>query len=37
MAFGYRMRVEEKALVDSLGEEYLSYAKRVKRIIPFAF
>jgi protein-S-isoprenylcysteine O-methyltransferase Ste14 len=35
MAFGYRMTVEEKALVDSLGEEYLSYAKRVKRIIPF--
>jgi protein-S-isoprenylcysteine O-methyltransferase Ste14 len=34
-AFGYRMRVEERALVDSLGEEYLSYARRVKRIIPF--
>jgi protein-S-isoprenylcysteine O-methyltransferase Ste14 len=37
VAFGYRMRVEESALVDSLGEEYLSYAKRVKRIIPFVF
>ncbi len=36
-AFGYRMQVEERALVDSLGEEYLSYAKRVKRIIPFVF
>lgn len=36
-AFGYRMRVEERALVDSLGEEYLSYSKRVKRIIPFVF
>jgi protein-S-isoprenylcysteine O-methyltransferase Ste14 len=36
-AFGYRMRVEERALADSLGEEYLSYAKRVKRIIPFVF
>jgi protein-S-isoprenylcysteine O-methyltransferase Ste14 len=36
-AFGYRMRVEERALVDSLGEEYLSYARRVKRIIPFVF
>jgi protein-S-isoprenylcysteine O-methyltransferase Ste14 len=35
VAFGYRMRVEERALVDSLGEEYLSYARRVKRIIPF--
>lgn len=37
LAFGYRMRVEERALVGSLGEEYLSYAKRVKRIIPFIF
>ena len=36
-AFGYRIRVEERALVASLGEEYLSYAKRVKRIIPFVF
>lgn len=36
-AFGYRMRVEEKALVGSLGGEYLSYAKRVKRMIPFLF
>lgn len=34
-AFGYRMQVEERALVGSLGEEYLSYSKRVKRIIPF--
>ena len=36
-AFGYRIQVEERALVGSLGEEYLSYAKRVKRIIPFVF
>jgi protein-S-isoprenylcysteine O-methyltransferase Ste14 len=35
VAFGYRMQVEERALADSLGDEYLSYAKRVKRIIPF--
>jgi protein-S-isoprenylcysteine O-methyltransferase Ste14 len=37
VAFGYRMQVEERALVASLGDEYLSYAKRVKRIIPFIF
>lgn len=36
-AFGYRIQVEERALVGSLGEEYLSYAKRVKRMIPFVF
>jgi protein-S-isoprenylcysteine O-methyltransferase Ste14 len=35
--FGYRIRVEERVLVDSLGEEYLSYARKVKRIIPFVF
>jgi len=35
--FGYRIQVEERALVDSLGEEYLSYAKRVRRMIPFVF
>jgi protein-S-isoprenylcysteine O-methyltransferase Ste14 len=30
----YRMRVEEQALKDSFGEEYLGYAKRTKRLIP---
>jgi protein-S-isoprenylcysteine O-methyltransferase Ste14 len=37
LVFGYRIRVEEQALVGSLGEEYLSYARRVKRLIPFIF
>jgi protein-S-isoprenylcysteine O-methyltransferase Ste14 len=37
LAFGYRIRVEERALVASLGGEYLAYAKRVKRMIPFVF
>jgi protein-S-isoprenylcysteine O-methyltransferase Ste14 len=37
LAFGYRIQVEERALISSLGEEYLSYSKRVKRIIPFVF
>lgn len=36
-AFGYRISVEEKALVSSLGEEYLAYSKRVKRLIPYVF
>lgn len=34
-AFGYRIKVEERALLVSLGEEYLSYAKKVKRMIPY--
>ena len=34
-AFGYRIRVEEKLLVAELGEDYLAYSKRTKRLIPF--
>ena len=30
----YRMRVEEEALKDSFGEEYVRYAERTKRLIP---
>jgi protein-S-isoprenylcysteine O-methyltransferase Ste14 len=37
LTFGYRIRVEEKTLVASLGEEYLQYSKRVKRLIPYVF
>src|SRR5437867_4440288 len=31
----YRTSVEEKALISELGEQYISYTKRVKRLIPF--
>jgi protein-S-isoprenylcysteine O-methyltransferase Ste14 len=34
-AFGYRMRVEEKTLLSELGDNYASYMKRTKRIIPY--
>jgi protein-S-isoprenylcysteine O-methyltransferase Ste14 len=37
VTFGYRIRVEEKVLTDSLGEEYLSYSRRVKRLIPYVY
>jgi protein-S-isoprenylcysteine O-methyltransferase Ste14 len=37
LVFGYRIWVEERALKASLGEEYISYSKRVKRLIPFLF
>jgi len=30
----YRMHVEEQALKDSFGEEYVRYAERTKRLIP---
>jgi protein-S-isoprenylcysteine O-methyltransferase Ste14 len=35
--FGYRIGVEENVLVSSLGEEYVLYSKRVKRLIPYVF
>jgi len=37
LAFGYRIHVEEKALVAELGDDYIQYMKRTKRIIPFIF
>jgi protein-S-isoprenylcysteine O-methyltransferase Ste14 len=33
----YRIRVEEKFMVDQLGEDYLNYQKRTKRIIPMIY
>jgi protein-S-isoprenylcysteine O-methyltransferase len=35
ISFGYRMRVEEKTLLTELGDNYASYMKRTKRIIPY--
>jgi protein-S-isoprenylcysteine O-methyltransferase Ste14 len=32
--YRYRMRIEEKYMAEQLGEEYLNYQKRTKRIIP---
>ena len=37
LGFGYRIRVEEKALTSQLGEDYVGYMKRTKRLIPFLF
>ena len=33
-AFIYRIRVEEKALIQAFGEEYLDYSKTTKHLIP---
>jgi len=35
VAFGYRIRVEEKTLLSELGDNYADYMKRTKRIIPY--
>ncbi|MDP3025426.1 MAG: isoprenylcysteine carboxylmethyltransferase family protein [candidate division Zixibacteria bacterium] len=33
-AYIYRMQVEEKALIQAFGDEYLDYSKTTKRLIP---
>ena len=34
LSYGYRIRVEEKTLLSELGQDYASYMKRTKRLIP---
>jgi protein-S-isoprenylcysteine O-methyltransferase Ste14 len=36
-AVAYRIRVEEKVLTESFGQEYLDYKKRTKMLIPWLF
>lgn len=35
LAYGYRMHIEEKELVIQLGDAYIEYKKRTKRLIPY--
>ena len=35
LVYGYRIGIEEKALRAEFGQQYISYAKRSKRLIPF--
>lgn len=35
--YGYRIHVEEQALVETLGTPYREYMNRTKRLIPFVF
>jgi protein-S-isoprenylcysteine O-methyltransferase len=37
IAFLYRMKVEERTLIDGLGEKYISYCRRTKRLVPFLY
>ncbi|PZF71704.1 hypothetical protein DN068_16680 [Taibaiella soli] len=36
-AFFYRVKVEERALIEQFGDDYINYMKRSKRLIPFIF
>jgi protein-S-isoprenylcysteine O-methyltransferase Ste14 len=35
LAYGYRIHIEEKVLIKELGDPYVEYKKRTKRIIPY--
>ncbi len=35
LAIGYRIHVEEKLLVSELGDDYIQYMKKTRRLIPF--
>ena len=35
VAFGYRIHVEEGVLTSKLGDEYVAYSKKTKRLIPY--
>lgn len=37
LAFTYRIKVEEQALVEQFGQEYLEYRKSTKKLIPFIY
>jgi protein-S-isoprenylcysteine O-methyltransferase Ste14 len=37
VGYAYRIRVEEEALVEGLGDEYRSYMRHTRRLIPLIF
>ncbi|KQS90119.1 isoprenylcysteine carboxylmethyltransferase family protein [Chryseobacterium sp. Leaf394] len=37
IAFRYRIAVEEKALIETFGDDYLNYRKRTKMLIPLIY
>ncbi|WET48047.1 isoprenylcysteine carboxylmethyltransferase family protein [Chryseobacterium indologenes] len=37
LAFTYRIKIEEQALVEQFGDEYIQYRKTTKKLIPFIY
>ncbi|WP_061084080.1 methyltransferase family protein [Chryseobacterium indologenes] len=37
LAFAYRIKVEEAALIEQFGEEYLEYRRKTKKLVPFIY
>lgn len=37
LAFAYRIKIEEQALIEQFGEEYIEYRKTTKKLIPFIY
>jgi protein-S-isoprenylcysteine O-methyltransferase Ste14 len=37
VAYAYRIRTEERMLLDALGEPYAEYRRRSWRLVPFVF
>lgn len=37
LAFSYRIKIEEHALVEQFGDEYIQYRKTTKKLIPFVY
>lgn len=37
LAFAYRIKIEEQALVEQFGNEYIEYRKTTKKLIPFIY
>lgn len=37
LAFLYRIKIEEEALIQKFGNEYLDYKRKTKKLIPFVF
>ncbi|KPE50569.1 methyltransferase family protein [Chryseobacterium indologenes] len=37
LAFAYRIKIEEQALIEQFGNEYIEYRKKTKKLIPFIY